>query len=319
LLSEAELTLFARLSVFAGGCTVEGAEAVCNPDGVLDVLEGLAALVDQSLLRQEGEDEPRFLMLETIRQYATERLEDSGAADSLRQQHASFFLAFAERVAREIEGPNQARWLERLEAEHDNLRAALRWSLDQGQAEIALRLAIALDAFWMVHNHWSEGRRWLEEALNAGVSLSPALRVRGLRVTAGLAVQQSDFRAARRWCEQSLALAEQLRDSSARAAALSTLAGLAGREGDYRAARALYDESLALSQELGDKEGMCEALHRSGWTALLVGDHSKVEPLIRESVALARELGNTHTLALCLRDLGDVARARGELDPARTV
>jgi predicted ATPase/transcriptional regulator with XRE-family HTH domain len=317
LLGEHEQTLFARLSVFAGGCILEAAEAVCNPDGKLDVLEGLASLVDQSLLRQEGEDEPRFSMLETIREYAAELLEASGEGEMLRQQHASFFLTLVERAAREVDGPKQARWLEELEADHDNLRAVLRWSLERGEPQIGLRLAEALATFWLVRTHWSEGRRWLEEALERGTEVPLALRARALRVAAGLATHQTDYRAAQRWSEESLRLAEQLGDSSERAAALLNLGQVAGLESDYIQEQALYEESLTLYQKLGSKERTCEALFRCGATAWQRGDHPRAEVCLRESLALARELGDTHQLGNCLTDLGEVALAQGELDRAQ--
>jgi predicted ATPase len=319
LLSEAEQIIFARLSVFAGGCTLEAAEAVCNPDGVRDVLEGLASLVDQNLVRREGEDEPRFSMLETIREYAVERLLACGEDELMRRHHAGFFLTLAERAAREVDGPSQTSWLARLEVEHGNLRAALRWALDQGKAEVALRLATALDTFWMVRNHWSEGRRWLEAALKVGTSVPPALRAEALRVAAGLAVQQSDYPAAHRWSEESLTLAEQLGDSSERAAVLLNLGQLAGLEGDFIREQARYEEGLTLCRELGDKEGTCEALFRCGATAWQRGDHPRAEECLQESLALARELGDTHRVGNCLTDLGEVALAQGELERAQTL
>ena len=319
LLSKAEQTLFARLSVFAGGCSLEVAEAVCNPDGALDVLEGLASLVDQNLLRREGEDEPRFLMLETIREYASERLVASGEEELMRQRHAGFFLALAERAEQEVDGPRQARWLDQLQAEHDNLRTALRWALDRGKAEMALRLAMALDTFWLVRTHWSEGRRWLGAVLEADTSVPPGLRARALRVAAGLAVQQTQYQAARRWSEESLTVAEQLGDRGERAAALLNLGQVAGLEGDFIREQALYEESLTLYRELGSRERTCEALFRCGATAWQRGDHPRAEVCLRESLALARELGDTHRLGNCLTDLGEVALAQGELERARTI
>lgn len=319
LLSGAEQILFARLSVFAGGYTLEAAEAVCNPDGALDVLQGLASLVDQSLLRRLGENEPRFSMLETIREYASERLLAQGEAEPLRRHHADFFLALAERAEQEIDGASQARWLEQLEVEHDNLRAAMRWALDRGNSEIALRLATALDTFWLVRTHWSEGRRWLEEALDAGAPVAPHLRARGLRVAAGLAVQQTRYRAARHWAKESLTLADQLGDRDERAAALLTLGQVAGLQGDYSREQALYEESLPLYRELGNRERTCEALFRCGATAWQRGDHARAEACLQESLALARELGDIHRQGNCLTNLGEVALAQGDLEPARAM
>ena len=169
LLSEDEQALFARLSVFSGGRALEAVEAICDPESdlLVDVLEGLSSLVDKSLLRQEEgvEEEPRFVMLETIREYAQERLELSGEAVEIRRLHAEYYLALAEQGASELQGPEEATWLERLEIDHDNMRAALSWTLQWEEAELGMRLAGALWRFWDMRGYYGEGRRWLEEAL----------------------------------------------------------------------------------------------------------------------------------------------------------
>jgi predicted ATPase len=170
LLEEDEKRLFRRLAVFVGGCTLEAVEAICHAPGDLevDVLEGVAQLVDKSMLRQEEQanGEPRLLMLETIREYALERLEASGEAETMRQQHATFFLQLAEESFPKIDSAEQSTWFKRLEADHDNLRAALRWTLERKETEMGLLLAGTLGAgFWISCNHESEGRRWLEQVL----------------------------------------------------------------------------------------------------------------------------------------------------------
>jgi predicted ATPase len=156
--------------VFSGGRTLEAIGVVCDPDGELDAFDGVESLLEKSLLRQEEgpEGEPRFVMLETIHEYTTEKLEESGEYQELRASHAAYFVALAEKAAPEIEGPDQVSWMERLEAEHDNLRAALSWSLKARDMETALRIGGALWWFWVVRGHPSESRRWLASDLSGG-------------------------------------------------------------------------------------------------------------------------------------------------------
>ena len=161
--------LFARLAVFSGGRTLEAIEAICDAEGDLpvDAFEGVSSLLDKSLLRQEeGPDgEPRFVMLETVHEFAREKLGQSAEAEEIKRVHAEYFLTLAEEAYPELRGPDQLEWLERLEAEHDNMRAALSWALERKEVEVALRLGGALWWFWWMRGHNSEGRRWLEEAL----------------------------------------------------------------------------------------------------------------------------------------------------------
>src|SRR5829696_699880 len=184
LLSEDEKELFRRLSVFAGGWTLEASEAVgargdVEEGEVLDVLSGL---VDKSLVvaRERQESGVRYRMLEPIRQYAREKLEEGGEGEEARRRHATFFLALAEEAEPRLRGPEDVEWLERLETEHDNMRAALSWALERGEVELRLRLAGALGWFWEAHGHYSEGRRWLEEALAKDDRASVAARVKAL-------------------------------------------------------------------------------------------------------------------------------------------
>jgi predicted ATPase len=174
LLSEEEKTLFGRLSIFAGGRTLEAIEEICDPEGELEVLDRVQTLLEKSLLRREERvgGEPRFVMLETVHEYAREKLEESGEAEEIKRAHAEYFSALAEEADSELKGPDQLQWLQRLEAEHDNIRAALGWALQPGETEVVLRLGDALWWFWSVRGHYSEGRRWLEEALAAGEARS---------------------------------------------------------------------------------------------------------------------------------------------------
>ena len=215
LLEEDEKTLFGRLAVFVGGCTLEAAEAACNSNRDLgeDVLDGVAQLIDKSLLRQEtqADGEPRLLMLETICEYALERLKASGEADAMRRQHANFFLRIAEETGSKLRSIEQSTWLRRLEAEHDNWRAALHWTLEHQEAEMGLRLVGALLLFWRYRNHLREGRSWCEQVLaQPGAGALTAARASALRTAGAMAYFQGDFREAYRLLEKSVLIAREL-------------------------------------------------------------------------------------------------------------
>jgi predicted ATPase/tetratricopeptide (TPR) repeat protein len=325
LLPSAEQVLFRRLGAFAGGCTLEAAEAVCAdpasaaPLGGTSILDGLTSLVDQHLLRaEEGPDgAPRVAMLETIREYALERLVERGEVEALHRQHASYYLALAEQAQPEVEGPGQVAWLQRLEAEHDNLRAALEWALERREAETAVRLSGALEDFWMLRSHWSEGRRWLEAALALDRVVSPAGRVRALLAGANLARLQVDYGQAQRLAGESLILAEALEDKRATADALVHLGIVAHHHDEYARAHMLFAECLALYRAVDDKAGMRFALTMCGTTAESVGDYVGAGAFYQESLAVAREMNNTHDIAACLEELGRVALRQGEVARAQ--
>ena len=210
LLEEGEQVLFGRLAVFSGGRTLEAIEAVCDAEGDLpvDAFEGVSSLLDKSLLGQEegSNGEPRFVMLETIHEFAREKLEESGEAEEIKRAHAEYFLTLAEEAYPELKGPDQLEWLERLEAEHDNMRAALSWALERKEAEVALRLGGALWWFWAMRGYHSEGRRWLEEALAIDGRGSPVSRAMALAGAGWLASQQGDLDRAQEACEEGLQL-----------------------------------------------------------------------------------------------------------------
>jgi predicted ATPase len=204
LLEEEEKTLFGRLSVFSGGATLEATEAVCDALGDLsvDAFEGVSSLLEKSLLGQEegAEGEPRLVMLETIREYARERLEVSGEAESIKRAHAEYFLALAEEAEPKLRGSEVVEWLDRLEREHDNMRVALSWTSERKEVEVALRLGGALWWFWSARAYQSEGRRWLEEALAIDGRVSPEVRAMALAAAGGLALEQGDLDRAQEAC-----------------------------------------------------------------------------------------------------------------------
>jgi predicted ATPase/DNA-binding XRE family transcriptional regulator len=325
LLSPEQRTLFCRLAVFVGGCCVESVAAVCNtthgvPANVsTDVLDGLVALVDQSLLNrlEDVNGEPRFVMLETIREYALEQLDRSGEAETTQQRHAAFFLTLAEQAESYVRGAEQQRWLARLETEHDNLRAALaRSQTVRGSTELGVRLAGALWWFWWVHGHWSEGRAWLERALEGGSDVLPSVRAKALLGAAWLACDQDDPVRAAALLEEGLALYHELGDTGGIAEALRAFGWVAFNQGDMVRAATLVEESLALYRALGDRRGIAVALRSVGLVACAQGDATRGVPLVEESLTLFRALGDTgaiadalHGLGWVVCDQGDVARA----------
>ena len=316
LLTPEEQTLFARLSVFAAGCSLEAAEAVCNPQGDLDLLEGMASLVDKSLLRQEGEEEPRFLMLETIREYAAERLAEQGEANQIRDAHATHYLELAEEAEPELRGRGQREWFGRLEAEHDNLRAALGWLLEQGRAEEELRLAVALSHFWHTRGYWSEGLRWLEAGLALGAGAAGVVRARALGRVGLILGIKGELDRAIQLLEESLSIFRQLGDNAGRARTVLTLGGAVYVQGDVARATQSYEESLAFFRQVGDRQGIMDALGELGNIPAEGGDFAVAEARFREALALAREIGDRGNVAISLNNLGFTLMEQGKYEEA---
>src|SRR6266702_8444926 len=308
LLDADEQRLFRRLSVFAGGCRLSAIEAMCSTlgDQVEPALDTVATLIDKSLLQQteqEGE-EPRLLMLETIREYGLEVLAASGEMESTRQAHALYYVRLSEEAEPELTGPRQAIWLERLEREHDNLRAALQWGLVPGEdghrREMALRLGGALRQFWIVHGHLSEGRNFLERALVESKGVPASVQVKAFVTAANLANKQGDNDRTEVLAETSRALYQELGDTQGIALSLRLLAGVAGRRGTLTAARMLNEEALALFREVSDKEGAAWSLQNMGLLTIAQGEFAEAHALLEESLAFHRELGNKAGMAHAL-------------------
>jgi predicted ATPase/DNA-binding SARP family transcriptional activator len=305
LLDEHEQTLFARVAAFAGGWSLDAAKAVCDA-----ALAELASLVEKSLVleTEQADGEPGFAMLETVREYAAEQLDATGAADGVRRRHAEYFLSFAEQAKPELEaGAEMAISLVRLELEHDNLRAALAWFAAQGEAELELRLAIALKSFWWVRGHFGEGRRAVEGALSRADSAAPQLRADALTTLGVLAYRQGALDAAKAAWEESLELYRKLGDSTGVARSVGELGSVAIGEGDYARAVALYEESAALFREAGDTMRLASVVANLGAVANMQGDFERGRPLIEEALALHREVGAKDDIALTLQNLGRVA------------
>ncbi len=326
LLEPTEQTVFHRLAVFAGGCSLEAAEAIIGGAGPVcepEVLKTVAALVDKSLLRQEETTggEPRFRMLETIREYALEQLEASGEAASLRQQHAAFYLALAEQAEPELFGPQTAAWLDRLEQEHDNLRATLRWFVEHAEVEHALHLGAALGRFWRMHGHLTEGRERLLALLSAtgAGSHRTVARAKVLLAAGWLARDQADYNTARTLLAESLALARELGDKHGIAWSLTILGVVARYQGDHAAARAQLEEGLTVARALGDKVCIAATVGNLGLVARDQGDYNAARHLLEQSLAAAREVGDSLGIAWPLTNLGLIAQYQGEYATAHAL
>jgi len=328
LLPAGEQRLFRRLSVFMGGCTLKAVEAVCGETEAA-ALDGVASVLDNSLLQQieQAADEPRFVMLETIREFGRECLEASGEQEETRRAHAYYYVALAEEAEPQLASAEREQWVHRLEQEHDNLRAVLSWAVERKEAEIALRLGGALWRFWLLQGHLSEGREWLEKALAVavpqashlpGTQVPPAVWAKALGGAGVLAHYQGDYRQAKLLCEESLALFRALGDKRGMAAALNGLGLIARASNNYAEAQALHEESLAILRELGDTWGIAEALSFLTRVAVFQGDDTAGKALCEESFALFRALGDRRDIATRLWFLGNAALVQGDYAKART-
>jgi len=322
LLNEIEQELFRCLSIFVGGCAVEAVEALTedNPARV-SVLDKLGSLLDKSLLREvEGTDgEPRFVMLELLREFGLEQLEASGEQERIRYRHADFFLALAEQAEASLESTEQVQWMDRMEQEHDNLRAALEWSKTaEGAEEICLRLAGTLGYFWEVRGHFSEGRERLSAILSTETAQGrTAARAKLLARAAELAYRQSDYPATLSLAGESLAICREGGDKQGSASALIKLGNAATEVGDYATASGFLEEALTIWRELEDKHGTARALISLGWVALRSGDHQLANTRLEEALALSRELGDTRSIGFELSGLGEAALRQGDYVRAR--
>jgi predicted ATPase/class 3 adenylate cyclase/Tfp pilus assembly protein PilF len=323
LLDEGEQLLFGRLAVFSGGRTLEAIEAICDTKGDLpmDAFEGISSLLDKSLLRQEEgpNGEPRFVMLETVHEFAREKLGQSAEAEEIKRVHAQYFLTLAEEAYPELKGPDQLEWLERLEAEHDNMRAALSWASERKEVELALRLGGALSWFWSLRGYHSEGRRWLEEALAINGRGSPESRAMALAGVGALASQQGDYDRAQEACEEGLELLahEEAREASeAKRCLLACLGWMAREREDYRRATQLYEESVALSREMSDTWWLASTLSDLAVVSHDQGDSERATELYEESMDLFREEGDKQSLAFCLNNLAMLVYSQGDLGRA---
>jgi predicted ATPase/DNA-binding CsgD family transcriptional regulator len=348
LLNRAEQMLFRRLAIFTGGFTLEAAEAVAAAPaieqgkmGAYTVLDLLAHLMDQSLLTHlldtvdENDDVPRYALLDTLREFGLEQLAQSGELEQIQQVHAAYYLALAEEAEPELTGAERRFWLERLDAEHDNLLAALRSALDRRDHATALRLAGSLWWFWYLRGYQNKGRRWLEEVISAaGIFPAPsgkrsakpepeidrAMELSQARTLAGagiLAHYQGDSSRTSALCGESLARFRRLGDKHGIAIALHGLAAVARSGGNYAAARAMYRKGLALFQEVGDKWFTEYTRFYLGVTFWLEGDWDAAEPLFQACMSGYSVLGDRKGISYAHFGLAHVALGRGHYAPAR--
>ena len=323
LLSDAEKGLFCAISAFAGGWTLEAAEWVCEGDdfAAREVLDLLASLVDKNLVvAEERGVTTRYRLLETVHQYAVERLQGRGKEAHWHRRHHAHFLALAEEAEPQLTGTNQKAWLDRLEAEHDNFRAALARSLETVQdGEAGMRLAGALARFWLVRGYLTEGRGWLSRLLAAMPAGTSATHAKAHNWSGVLAWKQGDYRAAQASYEQCLAIRRELGDRKGIGAVLNNQGLLAYEQGDYPAARVLHEQSLAIDRELADQWGIAVSLIHLGSLAMIQGDSPSARAMYAESLAIFRELGDRGHIANALRSLGSLCSRQGDHPAARAL
>ena len=328
LLDERDCKLFRRLGVFRGGCTPVAAEAVCNPKGDIagGAARGLESLVNKSLVQPNGEvpeDEPLYIMLEAVREYALEKLEECGETEALKRLHAEFYLALVEAAGQEMGGAHPEVGYDRVEAVRDNLRAALRWARERKEAAMALRMAAVLYAFWYQRGFISEGRAELEAVLAISEGIDSADRAKVLYGIGRLADVQNDYASARTFFLQSLETARKLEDSEASgravADALGGLGVVADHLGDQALARQYAEERLAASRALGYGPGILAALTNLGGVALDEGNYELARYYYQEVLELSRKRGDRGKEGSALVNLGLVAAAQGNYEAARAL
>jgi non-specific serine/threonine protein kinase len=320
LLTEREQPMLRRVAVFAGGWTLQSAEQVCAGDGIdaSDVMELLTSLVDKSLIMtDEHAGATRYRMLETVRQYALDRLRDSGEEAQWRGAHLACFVALASEFDREIAGPEQQAWLARIASEHGNLRAALAWSAASSPIE-GLQLANALLAHWRLHGHLAEGREWLARLLDAFPIDGPTReRARGLRAAATLATPQGDYAAAERLLQESVALYREIDDPNGAGRALSSLAYLSFCQGNYLDAEALGREAIDCARATDDRRLLYGSLSQLAVALHAQGEWVAAHEFYEQALVVARELGTPFELGHALSEIARAECDEGRRDLAR--
>jgi predicted ATPase len=321
LLDSPERHLFARASVFRGGCSLDAADEVCNPgaDLGIDTLDGVASLVDNSLLRKaESNAQARFGMLETIREFATERLRQEFDADATAVRHAERIARLTEEAEPHLELGEAASTLELLDHEHDNVRGALDWSVEAGNAELAMRIASSVWRFWQQRGHFSEGREALERVLGlpSAQTVSP-LRAKTLLALGSVAYWQQDYPTMRRYYDQGYDVYMQTDDREGQAVALQYTSFGPWMEGDIDSSIRIVGEALDQFRQLGNEQKIAELLGYQGYLYSLQGNHAKAIEPMEESIVFIRKFGVGWALADSLAGLGNVYRLAGQLDESK--
>lgn len=305
LLSDPERALLRRLSVFSGSWSLEAAETVCS-GGIVDtasILDLLTQLVEKSLVVFNAEGE-RYSMLETLRQYATGKMKDSGEDAVCRDAHSLYYLGLAEKAAAAIAKGEQTKWLNLLHADYDNLRTTLDWLLKTGKIEEALRVEISLGGFWSVEGPWTEAREWFRKTLAVQAKISPVIHTKALRLSGLFAWYQGDNMTAQKYLQDSLAGYRQIGDKAGVATLLNDLGLVAFSQQDYAVAQKLHEDSLEISRELGEIQQMTSVLLNLGNTANAQKNYEKGQKFYEESLAICREFGKNRGMALALFNMG---------------
>jgi predicted ATPase/uncharacterized protein HemY len=329
LLTPDQARLFSRMAVFAGGSTLEAVEIICRNDakgdqgGSFEVLEGVQALLDNSMIQQvEGaEGDSRLLMLETIREFALEKLVEGGEYEKLRERHMAYFLELAEQAETELRGPRTKRWLDRLQDDYNNLRAAFNWGLDMerpaANKQASLKLAGSLSLFWELRGYFLEGRDWLFRALAQSPEEPYAPRAKALSGEGRLAYLQGDYREAQPLLEKALELWRAVNEIPQSAEVLLYLGNIANRIGNYNEARSLLEESLSITRKSGIQYGVADALNTLGLANWFQGNYPRAQEIYRESLKLWKEQENLAGIAMTLSNMGAVDYQQGDYESAR--
>jgi predicted ATPase/class 3 adenylate cyclase len=317
ILTDREQDLFRRISVCAGSFSLECAAAIAGFDE-MEALEVIESLMGKSLLRPASSigGEPRFRMLQTIREYAREMLASSGELEGTRRRHAAFYLEVAEEGAAQLRGPQQVEWLRRLELDHENFRGALEWTDEQGNPDLELRLVAALSYFWITRGHLSEGERWLQAAESRSTGHRSALRAEVLRAAAVHARAHHDVAAGERYLTESLSLQREMGDRSGIAAALKDLGNMRADEGDVEDAQRLYQESLEYWRSPEDDAGIGQTLNNLGYMAFIRGDLDAALEAYGRCITIFERMGDKQGIARGLMNLGATLREQGDLEKA---
>jgi non-specific serine/threonine protein kinase len=331
LLSPEERRLFRRLAVFSGGFSLQAAEFMAGDNDTAshsssDALEIVSSLVDKNLFRaidrpdsDAGQDLTRFTMLETIREYGLERLQESGEAPDARDRHAAWCLGFVDEATAQLMGAEQTRWFARLTAEHDNIRAALAWAVEIGDAETALRISGELTRFWVTEAHLAEGRQWTEEALALDGGEPSLQRAKALLGAGVLAFFRGDYTASEAFTSGALEDYQAIGDMTGIASSYGNLGLVADAGEDYPLAVERYERALAIFRELDDRVHIGYMLGNLGLIAYFQGDYNRAQPLMEESIVLAEQRGDRNGVAISLGNLGLVAIARGDYERADAI
>jgi len=321
LLTEGEKVLFARLSVFQGGRTIESAEAVCGHGLSISVIGGLESLLNKSLLYRDtgSECEHRFMMLETIHEYAREKLVESDEVGKFQRRHADYFAGLVEQAETELSGPKQTYWFKRLLSEHDNLRTALAFTLEGDENELGLRIVGGLRDFWYYSGHAGEGLGWIERSLESADMFSSTLRAKALNAAGSLSFLRGNYKRGKFYNRKALALYRELGDQVNMAWALIFLGQqCTGSMSEIKEGMALSEEALALFRTQDDKLGIIRALNSIGELARLDGDYDRAGKAYKESLTLCRQSGNKQREAYALANYGTVAQHKGDYEKAES-